>query len=87
MYGRWGGDEFLAVLPATDHAGAVNVSRRLREHAQAIEPLPANVTRSITLSVGAATSRDATPDDLLRQADIALYEAKNGRPLPAITLA
>jgi diguanylate cyclase (GGDEF)-like protein len=87
MFGRWGGDEFLALLPATDQAGAHHVSRRLREHAHAIDPLPADVTRSITLSVGAATTTGATPDDLLRRADIALYQVKTARPRPAIPVA
>jgi diguanylate cyclase (GGDEF)-like protein len=87
IFGRWGGDEFLALLPATDHHGARDVSRRLREHARAIDTLPEDVTQPITLSVGAATTVDATPDDLLRQADIALYRVKDARAEPAATLA
>jgi diguanylate cyclase (GGDEF)-like protein len=88
LYGRWGGDEFLALLPATDHAGAANVRDRLREHARTIDALPEHVTRSITLSVGVATTTtDATHDDLLRQADNALYRVKNARLEPTATLA
>ena len=64
IFGRWGGDEFLALLPATDHHGARDVSRRLRDHARAIDTRPEDVTQPITLSVGAATTVDATPDDL-----------------------
>jgi diguanylate cyclase (GGDEF)-like protein len=82
MYGRWGGDEFLAVLPGTDRAGAETVSHRLREYARTIDRLPAGVTQHITLSVGAATSADASSDELVGLADLALYRVKKARPIP-----
>jgi diguanylate cyclase (GGDEF)-like protein len=79
IFGRWGGDEFLALLPATDTAGADDAGQRLRDHFSASAALPGQVDRLITLSVGAATTDTAAGDELLRQADLALYLAKRAR--------
>jgi diguanylate cyclase (GGDEF)-like protein len=77
---RFGGDEFLMVLPGVHFSGAVEVAERvfrdLRER-----PLAADTAKSppVTLSVGVALfpSRDVrTRDSLLRSADVALVAAK-----------
>jgi diguanylate cyclase (GGDEF)-like protein len=83
ILGRWGGDEFLVLLPATDPEGALDVSRRLSEHVTATDMLPHAAGQLVTLCVGAATS--TTGDNLIRQADIALYEAKHARSPEADT--
>jgi diguanylate cyclase (GGDEF)-like protein len=77
--GRYGGEEFLVIAPATDAAGTMALAERVR---QAIEA-PAIPTEagpvSITASCGAAVSdceHALKPDDLLRIADEALYRAK-----------
>jgi diguanylate cyclase (GGDEF)-like protein len=72
--GRWGGEEFLAVLSSAEIAGALvfveRVKNRLRELQLRGGPL--------TLSCGLAAYRPGmrTPEDLLGAADTALYEAK-----------
>jgi diguanylate cyclase (GGDEF)-like protein len=77
ILGRWGGDEFLVLLPATSSEGAHDACRRLHDHVNATGTVPRPTDQLVTLSVGAATS--TTGDDLIRQADIALYEAKHAR--------
>lgn len=76
--GRWGGEEFLAILPSTDEAGALMIAERLREE---VERFSISFNRQIirtTASIGVASyPRDGdTPDFLIRAADAALYEAK-----------
>jgi two-component system cell cycle response regulator len=75
--GRWGGEEFLAVLPMTDLEGALAVGRRLCASV-AEEPfsLREGGELKVTVSGGCAVSDLGDADDLLRRADAALYEAK-----------
>ena len=78
--GRFGGEEFILLLPDTDRAGAVEVAEKLRLAIAAVEVT--GVSRPITASLGvAAIPADAAePMLLLRAADRALYLAKaNGR--------
>jgi diguanylate cyclase (GGDEF)-like protein len=78
--GRAGGEEFLALLPNTDRAGALAYAERLRGVIAALT-IPA-IDRKVTASLGVAVMpEDAITDkDLLRRADRALYTAKrNGR--------
>ncbi|HLI60594.1 MAG TPA: GGDEF domain-containing protein [Solirubrobacteraceae bacterium] len=80
---RFGGEEFLLLLPDTDTAGAIEVCEKLRRAIQAAEI--ADVP-SISASFGVATLPDdaADPETLLRRADRALYAAKaRGRQLRA----
>jgi diguanylate cyclase (GGDEF)-like protein len=74
--GRFGGEEFILLLPDTDRAGAVAVAEKLRRAIEAIDV--AGVSRPITASLGvAAVPEDAAePPLLLRAADRALYLAK-----------
>jgi diguanylate cyclase (GGDEF)-like protein len=93
--GRYGGEEFLMLLPATDTDGGVQVAEAVRSAIGAIH-IP-TVERHLTASAGVATlPRDAGDSvTLFRAADRALYAAKNaGRnrihtaidPLPSTTL-
>ncbi|MBA5803503.1 MULTISPECIES: PleD family two-component system response regulator [Rhizobium] len=78
---RYGGEEFVVVMPDTSPEIAAAVAERLRA---AIENAPfmlkhAGEALNVTASFGIA-SRIAsvlTPDQLMKQADLALYEAKN----------
>ncbi len=78
---RYGGEEFVVVMPDTSPEVAAAVAERLRA---AIESTPfllksSGETLNITASFG-ISSRIAsviTPDQLMKQADLALYEAKN----------
>jgi diguanylate cyclase (GGDEF)-like protein len=74
--GRYGGEEFLILLPDTGKADALALAEKLR---LAVSRLRVPGTeRSLTTSCGVATYPEdaADPDDLLRLADRALYAAK-----------
>ncbi|OIQ77266.1 putative diguanylate cyclase AdrA [mine drainage metagenome] len=74
---RFGGEEFLALLPFTDLPAALRVAEKLR---QAVESSADPVTGRITLSIGLslATPDQASKDVAVREADDALYCAKRG---------
>ncbi len=79
IVGRYGGEEFLFILPGCDAQSATRQAERLRSviAGQPIE-LP-RVTISFTISVGVVVKYDATIKDLdalIQAADAALYEAK-----------
>jgi len=72
---RYGGEEFLAILPGTGQAGAIIVSERLRH---SIEQMEVDGLK-VTISIGLATipELDAkTPETMIEAADSALYRAK-----------
>ena len=83
--GRYGGEEFLAVLPNTDAAGAKVVAERLRAAVEALGiPHAASVcSRVMTITGGFASIKvlgDVPVDNLIAAADAALLRAKaNGR--------
>ena len=76
--GRWGGEEFLALLPGTDGDSARHVAERMREAMRA-EPVPLDDGRviEITASLGvAAGAPGESLEAVLARADLALYRAK-----------
>ncbi len=79
MAGRWGGEEFLVVLPDTDAAGATILAGNLRAEVEDAR-WSAQDGRSIplTLSIGVHTCDSATEelDTVISAADQALYRAK-----------
>ncbi len=80
MGARIGGEEFVALLPDTDDAGARRVAQALRAELarRAIPHEKSVVAAYLTVSIGIATSRsgDESPERLLNRVDQALYEAK-----------
>ncbi|MGO8913522.1 MAG: GGDEF domain-containing protein [Bradyrhizobium sp.] len=76
-FGRFGGEEFLLVLPDTPHDIAVRTLDRLRAIIADLDWSAFSPGMRVTLSAGVATLRpDETPDTFLARADRALYEAK-----------
>jgi diguanylate cyclase (GGDEF)-like protein len=78
---RYGGEEFAVVLPETDAEGAFVVAEKVRESvaAHSFSDGQGNRGVRVTVSIGLATFPSAAADreELLRQADDALYQAKH----------
>jgi diguanylate cyclase (GGDEF)-like protein len=82
LAGRWGGEEFLLILPGTNLAGGARVAERIRAALAGRIVLSADGTPiPLTASFGvAATPPATTAAELFSAADAALYEAKrNGK--------
>lgn len=73
--GRWGGDEFLLVLPETDRDHAVSAARRLSATLASKHVPPVG---AVTVSGGVAEHSGEALETLIDRADRALYRAKGG---------
>lgn len=85
--GRWGGEEFLVVLPRTTLDTALGVVERVREAAQGIRGGALPDTLRVSLSAGLATNEGAPArlEEVITNADAALYDAKkSGRDLVCV---
>lgn len=77
VLGRYGGDEFMQILPDTDVKGAVMHAERLRIHAHFLDFDKILQQKKISLSIGVAQYRPGERlNDLISRADSALYQAK-----------
>ncbi len=79
LLGRFGGDEFIVVLPEVSESQAEQVAERLRSRVAALPVYWKQVTLHITVSLGIATLRpheDGSLDDLFYRADMQLLQAK-----------
>lgn len=78
VFARWGGEEFLIVLPQTDSQCALQVARSIEAHITSTD-FPDRI--DITVSMGVAGHRaGGNVEQLIERADRALYMAKsNGR--------
>ena len=78
---RYGGDEFIIILPRTNKELAIKLARRLMEIFNNIDiKIPYTEKKiKVTLSMGIASFPQDTTDmnELMKFADIALYKAKN----------
>lgn len=71
---RWGGEEFLVIIPETDLQTASKLAERIRA---TIESLHDEEVERMTVSLGVAQLKaEESPDHLVRRADQALYAAK-----------
>ncbi len=85
--GRWGGEEFLALLPNTTLAQATIAGEAV---CAAISRAPVRVDNQdiqVSVSVGCASGVEGVAEALLSEADVALYQAKDSgrncvRPRP-----
>jgi len=76
---RFGGDEFVIILPDTGWQGALTFAERLRRRVDDFTFGPPGTPMSTTISVGVALARGTDPistDMLIKEADAALYKAK-----------
>ncbi|MCB1883572.1 MAG: GGDEF domain-containing protein [Geminicoccaceae bacterium] len=71
---RFGGDEFMVLMPLTDRDAAVTAAERIRA------AFARNAPDDLTLSVGVAAARgeEAHLEDLMARSDLGLYDAKRG---------
>ncbi len=79
IFGRYGGEEFAAVLVSTDKSGALRTCKRLLKAISKLKIRAGTTTVSITVSLGLTMHQadDSSIDTLLKRADDALYQAKN----------
>ena len=78
VLGRWGGEEFLAILPSTGRSGATRVAERVREAVSSTPIVVGDQLISLSISIGVAVHSGQTNDALVAAADSAMYAAKAG---------
>lgn len=81
LLARYGGDEFVLLLPGTGAEGALRIAEKIRARVESAElpgPVPGAAPWRCTVSVGLSVYPDhaAAPEELLRGADRSLLEAK-----------
>jgi len=81
MAARYSADEFVLLFQGTDEAGAKMLANKIIEQVaqQAIAHQASKISQHVTLSIGGSAmmpNRNTTCDEMMRQADKALYEAK-----------
>lgn len=86
---RWGGEEFIFILPGTNQEGAIHYAQAILEAVRSRSiKVNDDVAVHITVSIGIATDPDGSlnlSDDLIKNADAAMYLAKQaGRDRYAI---
>lgn len=79
MAGRYGGEEFLILLPSSDATAASEQAERLCRKVREMQVQVNSHTLKITISIGIAQFKNGTDtwETLLNRADTAMYEAKN----------
>jgi diguanylate cyclase (GGDEF)-like protein len=77
--GRYGGEEFLAVLPGTGFLGTRGIAERIRERVEAEPVIIGGIEVPVTVSIGLActTGEEESFEDALKRADKGLYLAKS----------
>ena len=83
MVARYGGDEFIILIPGTDAEGAAEIAEAMRVRVEGMEITHKGSPEDkvVTISLGVVTSyptRGFSTGELIAAADEALYQAKNG---------
>jgi diguanylate cyclase (GGDEF)-like protein len=78
VVGRYGGDEFVVVLPETPLNGALVIAERIRKKVEDYEFVAQNLRIRLTVSLGIANcpKHTLTAEGLIKKADAAMYRAK-----------
>jgi diguanylate cyclase (GGDEF)-like protein/PAS domain S-box-containing protein len=78
IFARAGGDEFRLLLPGTPESGALQLAERIRKEVSQVRIVAAQGSATLSISGGLTSSRveDKGMDDIVRRADVALYQAK-----------
>jgi len=78
---RWGGEEFIVLLPMTDATGTTFIAEEIRKSVEAATiTFKGGRTTKVTVSIGSCSeipTDEFSVDDFLHNADLALYTAKN----------
>lgn len=81
VLGRYGGEEFLIVLPDTDFDNTRSLAERIRENVKAdmflTADMPLHIHITVSLGITRMTDGDSSIDDIIKRADKGLYKAKN----------
>jgi len=77
LLGRWGGEEFILLLPETNMAGAVMVAEKIRRGVEDVDPRREAEPPRITVTLGVAElGNSRSLDEAVHRADVALYQGK-----------
>jgi len=79
---RYGGEEFMVILPETKPDDAMNVAKRMKQEIMDTEHAYRNLNFKVTASIGIVSIKDMlgrfeTVDDIIKKVDDNLYKAKN----------
>jgi diguanylate cyclase (GGDEF)-like protein len=79
LFARWGGEEFVCLLPRTDEWGAMLAAEKLRSAVEQLSIVSGGRAIPVTASIGVSSvdSADRVMDNALLRADRALYRAKD----------
>lgn len=79
LFGRFGGEEFLILLPDSDLEQAITIADRIRQQISSTPIVVEEGNIQVTVSIGvvSTTAGKHTIDELIYFADMALYQAKN----------
>ena len=73
-FARWGGEEFVLLLPETEQKGAIALAEKIRN---AVEKKNFNLASNVTISIGVSTyNKGETLESIYSRADKALYASK-----------